>query len=119
MHVCVPGRSNYRFVCISTRIWLIIYVLSKTSARARARAVGRLTPTSAIVPTMAELRYRTVVDRTVFLMTRHFHTTFSLAPRTCAHTLMLVWFHADARLLLTDYTRYFTRLSEEGCFKST
>jgi hypothetical protein len=51
--VCVPGRSNYRFVCISARTWLMISVLSRTSARARARGVGRPTPKSAIVPTMA------------------------------------------------------------------
>ena len=61
VHVCVPGRSNYRFVCISARTWLMISVLSRTRARARARAVGRPTPTSAIVRcTMANLRYSAV-----------------------------------------------------------
>jgi hypothetical protein len=38
----------------------------------------------------------------VSLMTRYFHTTFRLAPQaytiivSCAESLMLVWFHADA-----------------------
>jgi hypothetical protein len=53
--------QQYRFVCISAHTWLMISVLSRTSARARARAVGRPTPTSAIVPTMAKLRYYCVL----------------------------------------------------------